>query len=193
MKKILHPANFVQPLVVLFSVTQLLTMNKLIYFFLFSFLALNSSAQNFSCYNLDIPQASTWTLYNSNGEIFAQGVSPEANAFCIPAGCFQLNVESLTMNPLPMVVTVYDASANVVPLENFGNEFYFVGLISNNAIEGCTDPGACNFNPNATCSNYSSCDYSCQGCTNPVAFNFNPTSTIDNGTCSTDHWATFNV
>jgi hypothetical protein len=131
-------------------------MKKLIYLLLFSALTFSASAQNFSCYTLDIPQASTWTVYNSNGEVFAQGISPEANAFCIPAGCFQLNVEPMTMNPLPLVVTVYDASANVVPFENFGNEFYFVGLISNNALEGCTDPGACNFNPNATCSNYTS-------------------------------------
>jgi len=168
-------------------------MKKLIYLLLFSALTFSASAQNFSCYTLDIPQASTWTVYNSNGEVYAQGVSPEANAFCVPGGCFQLNVEPMTMNPLPMVVTVYDAAANVMSFENFGNEFYFIGFISNNAIEGCTDPGACNFNPNATCANYSSCDYSCYGCTNPEAFNFNPNATIDNNTCCTDHWATFNV
>lgn len=168
-------------------------MKKLIYLLLFSALTLTASAQNFNCYTLDIPQASVWTLYNLNGEIFAQGVAPEATSFCVPDGCFQLNVEPMAMNPLPMVVTVYDASANVVSFENFGNEFYFIGFISNNAIEGCTDPGACNFNPNATCTNYNSCDYSCYGCTNPEAFNFNPNATFDNGTCCTDHWATFSV
>lgn len=168
-------------------------MKKLVYFLLFSALAFSVNAQDLNCYSLNIPQATSWTVYAATGEIFAQGVAPEATSFCVPSGCFQLNVESLAMNPLPFTVTVFDATGNVVPIENLGNEFYFIGSIANNIIDGCTDPNACNFNPNATCANYTLCDYSCQGCTNPSAFNFNPNATQDNGTCCTDHWATFSV
>ena len=77
-------------------------------------------------------------------------------------------------------------------------------------IEGCTDSGACNFNPNATvddglceyesCAgcldnaacNYDpsatlgdgSCDYGCYGCTDPLAFNYDVSATIDDGSCT---------
>jgi hypothetical protein len=99
----------------------------------------------------------------------------------------------MVMNPLPLDVSIYDANANLVAVENLGNEFYFIGYLSNNGVSGCTDPSACNYNPSATCYDYTSCDYSCLGCTNPEAFNFNPNATVDNGTCCTDHWGTFNV
>lgn len=48
---------------------------------------------------------------------------------------------------------------------------------------GCTDSGACNFDPDAS-SDDGSCEYiSCAGCTNALACNFDASATIDNGTC----------
>lgn len=168
-------------------------MNKLFFISLFTALTTSVFAQGINCYSLNMPQACTWAVYNGIGETVAQGVSPEASSFCVPDGCFQISVESMAMNPLPITVELYDSNGNLVNIENQGNEFYYIGFLSNNGITGCTDPNACNFNPDATCFDYLSCDYSCQGCTNPNAFNFNPNATVDNGTCCTDHWATFSV
>ena len=59
------------------------------------------------------------------------------------------------------------------------------GLCTSDDIEipGCTDAGACNYNPQATTDD-GSCDFvSCSGCTDPAACNYNPESTEDDGTC----------
>ncbi len=73
-------------------------------------------------------------------------------------------------------------------------------------VAGCTNPGACNFDPNATCDDAcvfpgctdpsacnfdaaagcddGSCEFdSCAGCTDPTACNFDPAATIDDGSC----------
>ena len=48
---------------------------------------------------------------------------------------------------------------------------------------GCTDEGACNYNPDATSSD-DSCDFdSCVGCTFEIACNYNPEATIEDGSC----------
>ena len=168
-------------------------MNKLFFLSLFTALTTSVFAQGFNCYSLNMPAACTWAVYGGNGETLAQGVSPEATSFCVPDGCFQISIESMAMNPLPITVELYDSNGNLVNVDNQGNELYYIAFLSVNGITGCTDPNACNFNPDATCYDYLSCDYSCQGCTNPEAFNFNPNATVDNGTCCTEHWATFNV
>ena len=49
------------------------------------------------------------------------------------------------------------------------------------AVLGCTDPFASNFNPLANCDN-GGCIYD-EGCTDPTACNYNPTAMLDNGTC----------
>lgn len=168
-------------------------MNKLFFIYLCTALTTSVFAQGINCYSLNMPEACTWAVYNGTGEPVAQGVSPQASSFCVPDGCFQISIESMSMNPLPITVELYNSSGNLVNIENQGSEFYYIAFLSVNGISGCSDPNACNFNPDATCFDYLSCDYSCQGCTNPNAFNFNPNATIDNGTCCTDHWATFTV
>ena len=59
------------------------------------------------------------------------------------------------------------------------------GLCTSDDVEipGCTDAGACNYNPQATTDD-GSCDFSsCSGCTDPEACNYNPESTEDDGSC----------
>lgn len=51
-------------------------------------------------------------------------------------------------------------------------------------VTGCTDSGACNYDPDAA-EDDGSCDYSCLGCTDPEAFNYDPDATIDDGSCVT--------
>lgn len=50
-------------------------------------------------------------------------------------------------------------------------------------VEGCTDPTACNFNPQAIIDD-GTCSGTCiDGCTDPTACNFNPDATQDDGSC----------
>lgn len=49
--------------------------------------------------------------------------------------------------------------------------------------EGCTDPVACNYTPEAITDD-GSCDFTCIGCTDPVACNYSPLATIDDDSCS---------
>ena len=49
-------------------------------------------------------------------------------------------------------------------------------------VEGCTDPLASNFDPNATDDDLT-CIYSPDGCTDPLACNFNSFATEDDGSC----------
>lgn len=64
------------------------------------------------------------------------------------------------------------------------SKFYkvlFLGIIITSCSkDGCTDPTATNYNPDAT-----NDDNSCiiLGCTDPNAINYNPDATDDNGTC----------
>ncbi len=52
------------------------------------------------------------------------------------------------------------------------------GFCDDDEVLGCTEEGACNFNPAATEEN-NSCEYtSCIGCLNPVACNYDATATI---------------
>ena len=57
-------------------------------------------------------------------------------------------------------------------------------------VGGCTDPGACNYNPLATL--LTSCNYtSCAGCTNPIATNYDASATImcnDTGNSASDNY-----
>lgn len=51
-------------------------------------------------------------------------------------------------------------------------------------IEGCTNPAACNYDPDAT-TNDGSCDFStCAGCMDASACNYNSTAEIDDGSCT---------
>ena len=58
------------------------------------------------------------------------------------------------------------------------------GVCDDEEIPGCTDPAACNFNPDAT-DDDGSCDLlSCLGCTDPAACNFDEEATVDDGSCA---------
>ena len=50
-------------------------------------------------------------------------------------------------------------------------------------VLGCTDAGACNYNPDAVADD-GSCDFSCFGCTDATFCNYNPDATVDDGSCA---------
>ena len=57
-------------------------------------------------------------------------------------------------------------------------------------LVGCTDPAACNYDPNATVDD-GLCDFeSCIGCTDPDACNYDATATQEDGSClsNDDAW-----
>ena len=56
------------------------------------------------------------------------------------------------------------------------------GVCDEAEVDGCTQPPACNFNPEAT-EDDGSCDFSCYGCTDSTACNFNSEATQEDGAC----------
>jgi PKD repeat protein len=51
------------------------------------------------------------------------------------------------------------------------------------AVTGCMDPLACNYDPTANCPAF--CDFiTCAGCTDPAACEYDPAATLDNGSCT---------
>ena len=50
-------------------------------------------------------------------------------------------------------------------------------------VLGCTDPTACNYNPDATADDGTCDTTTCAGCTNSSACNYDPNATIDDGSC----------
>ena len=61
------------------------------------------------------------------------------------------------------------------------------------AVCGCTDAGACNYDDTATDED-GSCEYeSCAGCTDATACNYDAAATIDDGSCCSDNCVTVNL
>lgn len=76
-------------------------------------------------------------------------------------------------------VTAPGFSHNYIPAADLGCLY----VQPNSTIVGCTDPGACNYNPEATV-NTGACDFvTCAGCTDPAAENFDANAEIDNDSC----------
>lgn len=128
-------------------------------------------------------------VYSLDGNFGSGGTYPDFTGFCMGDNCFQGYVFSYSSNVINYTVT--DQEGNIVAsgaTEEFsGQDMFFV---SQGDVFGCTDLGACNFDPNATCSDFTTCDYSCLGCTDASAPNFDPNATIDNGTCCIYSWFT---
>ena len=168
-------------------------MKRLLLILNFIIFALFTRAQDCASYTFEATSTASWVIYSNAGELIAQGDYPANQSFCLPSGCFDLYMQSTDPAASTLTITLFDASGAEQSIVNEGSGIYFYASISNNPIMGCMNINACNYDSNATCSDYLTCDYSCYGCTNPEAFNFNPSATIDDGTCCTDHWGTFQV
>ena len=66
------------------------------------------------------------------------------------------------------------------------------GICDMDEVEGCTDMGANNFDPEAT-DNNGTCTYDSEGCMDIYACNFNYQATTDNGSCDFDCYGCMNA
>lgn len=108
------------------------------------------------------------------------GSFPASTGFCLSDGCFFIDLWS--NDELPFNWSLIDANGNVVA-EGAGSTYYASQPLSNNATAGCLDPGACNYDMTADCSDYSMCTYDCYGCTDPTASNFDPDALLNDNSC----------
>lgn len=135
-----------------------------------------------------------WSVTSAqNGAFLHTGMYPESNSFCLNDGCFNIQFY-LVPDPLdsintPVNWTLTDGQGNIAVsgvITDFSNPAYF----TNNAISGCDNPWACNYNPDANCADNSLCVYDCYGCTDPEAGNYDPEAQFDDGSCCTGAWYT---
>jgi hypothetical protein len=146
-----------------------------------------------------------YTITNGAGDLIATGnidgalysedennfVGPEFgfDLLCLEDGCYTITISD----------GFFAAEASYDLVDEFGNSLAAgIGLGSNGftigaAVCGCTEAGACNFDPAAT-DNDGSCEFiSCAGCTDPAACNFDAAATIDDGSCCADNCVTIQM
>lgn len=105
---------------------------------------------------------------------------------CLAAGCYTYevfydNVEYPTFLA-SMGWQISGVNENNGVLAGGAGETEFPFSVGDAAVvEGCTDPEACNYNPDA-CIDDGSCDLT-EGCTNVFACNFEPAACVDDGSC----------
>jgi hypothetical protein len=154
--------------------------------------SIDATIDNGSCcfnswYTVEMSSPAYWYTTSLVDYNYGYGQYPEQNGFCVDGECFQFYAWSIDGTPL--TYAIYDDNGNVVSSgevdANYGN---VITVTAGDYIVGCGDLYACNYNPNATCFDYYSCDYSCYGCTDEDAPNYDPSATLDNGSCCSADW-----
>ena len=79
-----------------------------------------------------------------------------------------------------------DSWAGIYHCENNSAEYRNISVLAGG--QGCTDPDALNFDPDAVWDD-GSCQWVVFGCTDPLACNYDPDANTDNGTCLYDDCA----
>ena len=108
-------------------------------------------------------------------------IGPESgfDFLCLQDGCYSITVGGGTFDG-EVSWNIEDANGNILAGGAAGAFDLVVGA---NTVCGCTNTGACNFDPAAT-SEDGSCEFdSCAGCTDPTACNFDGAALIDDGSC----------
>ena len=137
------------------------------------------------------PAETTWTLTDLDGAVVATG-GPYSDAgtlyeesICVGDGCYAFTINDSFGDGICCAFGEgsYTVSSDGAVLAA-GGEF-----ASQDVVEiclgsgfGCTDPEACNYDPEATTEN-GSCNYDCNGCTDDMACNYDPFATEDDGSC----------
>lgn len=146
----------------------------------------NATINNGTCcydawYNISLSSYAYWTVYNFNEGFYASGFSPDQTGWCGLSDCFQLEIYSFTNETITYTITNSNGEVIAQGATN-GETFYSISFSQGSEIAGCTDPNACNYNPQATCDT-GNCNITCVGCTNPEALNYNPVASFDDGSC----------
>ncbi|MFM9983759.1 MAG: T9SS type A sorting domain-containing protein [Flavobacteriales bacterium] len=141
-----------------------------------------------SWYTITFDQPAYWSVYSVIDGNFQAGSYPEQSGFCVSAECFQLYAWG--NDGTDVAYSIYNGNNELVSEGTINIYNYEISVALGEYQAGCADVYACNYDPNANCADYLTCDYSCQGCTDPQAPNYNPLATIDNGTCCTGNWYT---
>ena len=137
------------------------------------------------------PGETTWTLTDLDGAVVASG-GPYSDtgtlyeeSICVGDGCYAFTINDSFGDGICCAFGEgsYTVSSDGTVLAA-GGEF-----ASQDVVEiclgsgfGCTDPEACNYDPEATTEN-GSCNYDCNGCTDAMACNYDPFATEDDGSC----------
>jgi hypothetical protein len=122
----------------------------------------------------------------STGDIIGTATLPTGNTgtatFCVPDGCYRIVVTNGTWPGEVSYILTGTNSGIITGTPNAAGVQFSVG--SGNCTPGCTEPLACNYDPNAGLSDCTLCEYtSCQGCTYEQAENYDPAALIDDGSC----------
>lgn len=167
-------------------------MRKVSLLFFFALISFINWGQNEECFSaqLNSNNLGEWTMVYADTWNEVANFNTSGSEFCLPHGCFYL-YGYLNLEAVAQGISIATPTETIpVEIQYTDSTGYTIGYFSWNAISGCTDPNACNYNPNSTCSDNSLCDFSCLGCTDPAASNFNAQSTTDNGTCCYSEWLT---
>lgn len=144
------------------------------------------------------PSETTWEIRNASNVVVASDGPYNQNqttfnySFCLPAGCYTLNIfdsfgDGLQFQGVVGNYLLTDANgtvlAQMIAGGNFGSQATHNFCVTGSGTPGCTNAGACNFNPAATVDD-GSCEFtSCAGCTNAGACNYDASATLDDGSC----------
>lgn len=158
----------------------------------------NGATVDFLLLTDNYPGETTWEILNASNVVvasdgpYAQTQTTFNYSFCLPEGCYTLNVfdsfgDGLQYQGVVGNYVLTDGNgtvlAQMVAGGNFGDQATHNFCVTGSGTPGCTNAGACNYDPAATVDN-GSCEFtSCAGCTNAGACNYDPSATIDNGSC----------
>ena len=137
------------------------------------------------------PGETTWTLTDLDGAVVASG-GPYSDAgtsfeesICVGEGCYTFAINDSFGDGICCAYGegAYTLSSDGAVLAEGGEfESQDVVEICLGSGFGCTDPAACNYDPEATTEN-GSCNYDCNGCTDAMACNYDSFATEDDGSC----------
>ena len=138
------------------------------------------------------PAETTWTLTDGTGSVVASGGPYEVTGTeyveqaCVEAGCYTFTINDSFGDGICCAygIGAYTVTSNGVVLAS-GGEFAATTTetICLGEGVGCTDPMACNYDPNALTDDGSCEIISCAGCTDPTACNYDADASIDDGSC----------
>ena len=138
------------------------------------------------------PGETTWTLADSAGTVLLSGGpytssgTTDEQSICLGDGCYTFEILDSFGDGIfdPGGYTLTVDSAVIASGGAFGTG-ESIEFCTDNLNFGCTDPAACNYDPDAGIDN-GTCDFSCLGCTLEAACNYDPSATVDDGSCLFD-------